>query len=472
MNLKSYLDLFEVLQNKYVTHKEKRAFGLSHGSLKNQPNTQLLAWCNIHSINIQRPLLSTVLSTYLYGITLTLVLVAFVLGLFSGFALLRYNGHAPVNVVYFMVMVIFFPLFTMMLTLFSMFRARSAQSVLIHISPAFWMEKVLALLPHKTKDILEEKMKTIQLNPLITNWLVIKRSQLIALFFSMGLFFALLGLVATQDIAFAWSTTLQVTPEAFHTLVDTLAFPWKTFFPWAVPSVDLIEHSHYFRLGDRLSPEMVNVASTLGEWWEFLAFSTLFYAIVLRFLIYLLASFGLKKAITISLPRLEGAQDLLQEINEPIISMNSKSAVHIFQSKNSTYKQILEKLDASYDKTLGWAIDKDALRVMNENMQVLSPILNEVGGGNSLDEDREIVYRVQGKVLFYVKAWEPPTMDFIDFLEILLSKADKVIIVPVGTAERFYKSSIREVNIWARKLSTLESEKVWFYGSNVKEEEL
>jgi hypothetical protein len=143
-----------------------------------------------------------------------------------------------------MVMVIVLPLATMLLTVISMLRAKSTQSILVHLSPAFWMEKMLGLLPGKV----QENITAFKINPLLSNWLIIKRSQMIALFFSFGLLLALLAMVVTKDIAFAWSTTLHITPETFQDFLTTVAFPWRDFAPSAVPSMALIEQSQYFRL--------------------------------------------------------------------------------------------------------------------------------------------------------------------------------------------------------------------------------
>ena len=129
----------------------------------------------------------------MYRITFALVLIAFALGLLTGIGLLSYSGREPVNVIYFIAVVIFFPLLTMLLTFFTMIRASSSQNVLVHLSPAFWMEKLLGLMPTKV----EEEIKTFQINPLLANWMIIKRSQIIVLFFSFGLLLALLGVVVT-----------------------------------------------------------------------------------------------------------------------------------------------------------------------------------------------------------------------------------------------------------------------------------
>ena len=457
MNIKSYLNLYQLLEVDTSTKEQRRAFGLSQILLENKPTEQLFVWLDLHKKKLKKPLLSESFSTYLYGISLVLVIVGFVAGLFSGLALLNYNGHAPVNVIYFMAMVIALPLFTMTFALFSMLKAHQTQSVLIHLSPSYWMEKMVALLPHKV----QENLQSLKINPLLANWIVIKRSQLIALFFSMGLLVSLLVVVATKDIAFAWSTTLQINAEAFHSFLNTLSFPWRSWFPSAVPSLELIEKSQYFRLGDTLSKEMINNASKLGEWWKFLALATFFYAIVLRLFMYLLSLVGLNVAVKKSLLSLEGVSTLLRDMNEPIITTNAQEGIEKNETSIEGSLQTLQKLDASYDMVQGWAMSEEQLHVLNDSMQVITPLVYDVGGTNTLEVDAEIIHKSHGEVLLYVKAWEPPTMDFIDYLEALVENVDKVLVVPVGTQEDNYNTQSKMVDIWVRKLALLKSTKVW-----------
>ncbi|RRS30123.1 MAG: hypothetical protein P794_08570 [Epsilonproteobacteria bacterium (ex Lamellibrachia satsuma)] len=457
MNLKSYLDLYALLKNNRIVREKNRAFGLTHVMVKNKPLEQLLAWVDEHKPKLKKPRLSEIFSSYLYSVTIILCIIAFIVGFLSGIALLSYSGHEPVNVIYFMAMVVFFPLFTMMLTFISMIKANSTQSLLVHISPAFWMERIIRFLPNK----MQKNLKEVRINPLLANWLVIKRSQIIALVFSMGLLFALLGMIATKDIAFAWSTTLHVTPESFHRFLNTLAFPWREWFPSAVPSVELIEQSQYFRLGEKLDTQMIQNAFKLGEWWKFLAFATLFYAIILRFMMYLSALFCFKQALKRSFLTLDGVNKLLREMNEPVISTHSDAKEESFMQEYAVYGQTIHTLDASYDIIQGWSIPKKQLEVMGDSMQVISPRLFEVGGGNTLEEDREIIHGSHGEVLLYVKAWEPPTMDFVDFLEALLKQVDKVIICPAGTPQEHYRAEAKAIEVWARKLMTIDNDKIW-----------
>ena len=457
MDLTSYLNLYELLENDRSSREKNRAFGLAHVALKDDPTKQLFAWQEEHKKRLSFPTMGNTFSSYLYGVTLTLSIIALVLGILSGFALLSYSGHEPVNVVYFIAMVVFFPLLTMALALLSMLRANATRSLLVHISPAFWMEKLLSFLPHSVQD----KIKSFKINPLLLNWIAIKRSQMIALFFSLGLFLALIGMVVTKDIAFAWSTTLHVTPEAFHHILETISFVWKSWLPSAVPSLELIEQSQYFRLGDKLSEEMIANASKLGEWWKFLAMATLVYAIFLRFLMFLLASFGLNRAIRKSFLTLAGTRKLLSEMNEPLISTRADNDETVFVPNSQSYGQIVQKVDSSYDMVHGWAISRDNLVVLSDSMGVIAPQFFEVGGGNSFDEDNEIISKSKGDILFFVKGWEPPTMDFVDYLQSLSAQVGKVLVVPVGTAEDNYEIESEDVDVWDRKLTQLNKEKVW-----------
>ncbi len=451
MNLKRYIDFYELLHTYKASREENRAFGLETESVKFSPFKQIVLWVQKHEGKLQKPSLSQRISGYLYGVTLTLVIVAFLLGLFSGVGLLSYSGHEPVNVIYFLAMVVLLPLVTMTLTLFSMLKAHASHSLLVHISPAFWMEKVLHFLPKKVKN----NLQTLPLNPLLGNWLIIKRSQLLALLFSLGLLMALLGMVITKDIAFAWSTTLHVSPKEFHSFLSGIAFTWRDSFPWAVPSVELIEQSQYFRLGEKLDAGMIQNASKLGEWWKFLAFATLFYAILLRFGLWLLSAWGFRYALLKSFLGLEGSAALLREMNEPMITTSAPKEEKVFVSHENPYGMQISKLNNTYDVTLGWSMSNSELMLLNDTMQVISPSIFEVGGANSLDEDSAIIARCQGEVLFYVKSWEPPTMDFVDFLEELTGVAKRVTLIPKGTSKENYMATRKELEMWGRKLETL-----------------
>jgi hypothetical protein len=206
---------------------------------------------------------------------------------------------------------------------------------------------------------------------------------------------------------------------------------------------------------------MIHNASKLGEWWKFLAFATLFYAIFLRFVMYLLATLRWHIAVKKSLLSLEGVSTLLRDMNEPIISTHAQDDEKSIESSNEGEVQSIRKLDASYDMVQGWAMSEEQLHVLNDAMHVITPLVYDVGGTNTLEEDAEIIHKSHGEVLLYVKAWEPPTMDFMDYLEALVAQVDKVVVVPVGTEEQAYVADDKMRKVWAQKLAQLGSKKVW-----------
>ena len=455
MNLQAYIDLSQLLQRRVSSHEENRALGLAYPKMT--AIEQLLVWKKKYADTLGEPTPGTQFSGHLYSASLILGIIALAAGVFAGIGLLHYNGHEPVNMVYFLAMVVFVPLLTMTLALLSMFRASSAQSVLVHLSPAFWMERMLGWLPSKAQKYLSQ----VRINPLLLNWLVIKRSQMLALLFSLGLLLALLGMVATQDIAFAWSTTLQVTPESFHRFLSVLAFPWREWLPAAVPSVALIEQSQYFRLGETLDSGMVANAAKLGEWWKFLACATLFYAIIVRFGMWLLASFGFQRALKKSLMSLEGVERLLYEMNTPLVTTTAPKRELAFAQETQQYSRVLQAVAPYYKTTLGWAMSKEDIIILNDSMQVKSATVLDIGGTNTLQEDAHIFSGLQGEVLLYVKSWEPPTMDLVDALLAITTEVDKVTLFPVGISADNYLPTPQEFNIWERKIQTLNHPKVW-----------
>jgi hypothetical protein len=456
-NLKTYIDLFELMQKNHSSREENRSFGLAHQKLLSSPVALLSRWVEEHRHRLSHPPLSQTIDSALSTATLILLILAFFLGIFSGVGLLRYSGSEPVNLLYFLGAVFVLPLVTMTMTFLAMLRANRAESILVHLSPAYWMERILLLLPIRNR----ERFNSIQINPLITNWLVIRRSQELALSFSLGLFLALLGIVASRDIAFSWSTTLQITPEAFHHFLSMIALPWKEILPQAVPSAELIEQSHYFRLGGKLNSGMIDHAALLGEWWKFLAMTTLFYALFLRFLLFLLASAGLKRAFGRAMFSIRGVRDLLREMEEPIIESESPAIEQEFKRNNDPDRVATAALKTDYATVIGWALDKEAIILQNEREGIKPTSIYEAGGLHSLEEDQEVIDVASGDILLYVKSWEPPTMDFIDFLTALNAEESRsIMLYPLGTPEAAYQATKEAFEIWMNKISGLKDHEI------------
>jgi hypothetical protein len=457
MNLQDYSDLSQLLSLRPSNREANRAFGLAHQ--KFTPLEQLLRWREAHASSHLDTFSSGMFARYQYGIGLMMGVVAFVAGVLSGAALLSYSGREPVNVIYFLAMAVAVPLVTMVLALLSMIRADNAHNVLVHLSPASWMEKIIQLFP----SIAKEKISSLYIHPRLANWLIIEHAQMMAFWFAFGLLLSLLGIVVTRDIAFAWSTTLQVTPEQFHGWLEMLSTPWRSWLPSAVPSAALIEQSQYYRLGGTLDTQMIHRAARLGEWWKFLTAATLFYAVGLRLVIWIIALIGKRRALGQAMLALPGAQELLTQMNTQLVTSASPDEEAMFARDEEGYARVVAHPDAQFDTVLGWAMDSGAISVILDAIGFATGTIKEVGGTQSLTEDDAVLASTSGRVLLLVKGWEPPTMDFIDFLTDLVEQVEQVCVAPIGPADDRYVVTSDQVAVWSRKLQWVDLGKVYLW---------
>ena len=452
IDIEEYIDLHQLMEKTKTTHENNRQFGLAHEQLLKTPTGLLKLWIEEHRYLLLTPLMSQRISSYLNKATALLLVVAFLLGIFSGFGLLSYSGKEPVNVLYFLAAVVLLPLVTMSMTLWAMMRANRSANMLVHISPAYWMERAIALLPDKSRDMVSE----LHINPQISNWITLRRSQALALAFSLGLLLALIGVVASRDIAFGWSSTLRITPEELYSMLSLLALPWREFLPEALPSLELIEKSHYFRLGGKLSADMVHSASLLGEWWKFLAMVTLFYALFLRALLFLGATVGLHRALDRGALAIDGVREILSEMQTALIS--TEAVVDEVESTQSTQtpQTTSSTTDGSFGSVIGWAMDRDIVALHNDRTGIKGVDIYEAGGMHSLESDQQVIESISRDTLLYVKSWEPPTMDFVDFVSDLVENSGvEVTLYPLGSPDESYRASDRDYEMWATKLGSI-----------------
>ncbi len=445
-SLRTYIDIYEIIDSKVESREDNRLFGLAHKELLDSPYRALVSWSDSLLHLLPYPRLSQKIVGTLHTISTISMVISFILGILSGMGLLYYNGSEPINVLYFLAIVLLFPTISLLFSIVAMFSR--GQSLLIDISPTHIIEKFIS-------KFYKESI-TIKHNPRISNALIIQRSLLLGILFYTAIVLVLLGNILTRDIAFSWSTTLHITPQELYSLLYTIASPWREFVPDALPSLELIQKSQYFRLGGRLGSDLIDNASLLGEWWKFLAMSTIFYAIALRVPFWIFASIRLDRVIRDATLIL--ARDILSQMREPIITTQALSSeTPLPQSVEPIVKIVVPK--ESYPYTIGWAIDEDTIREYNTKDGIDGSRLYKVGGDNSIREDEDILKSIDGDTLLYVKSWEPPTMDFIDFIEELSIRCH-IIIYPMGSVDYEYRAKDEEFRIWERKVSLLRSENI------------
>jgi len=435
MNLQSYHRIKSLLKSDNATKEQHRAFALKNNITDLPRLKQLFIWVQ-NSSDTQTPSFS-----YTKGIQTILLFLAFVFGFFAAVTLLHYSGDKPVNVIYFFTLAVIIPLLSMFLSLFALFFPKL-------FTPLFltsWIERLLVAFSSRTKQLLDIQS---DIQASFSLFLI----QLSSLLFSLGLLLGFLLTILTQDIAFGWSTTLQISAASFYEFLHSLSFIFANFCPQSLISMELIEKSHYFRLGQEISQEMQTNAALFGEWWKFLACSTLFYAVLLR-LLFLFASYiKLQKSFQHTLLALPEAQKLLEDMNEPIITTNAQNRETAQEQTTKSLSHATQK-EQNYYAILGWTFSDDELLVIIDALQLQAKRNFTLGGTKSLQEDNAIIEELQDGVLLLVKAWEIPTMEFIDILQAITNKTKSVTIYPLGYAKNTYLPSHKDRNVWETKIA-------------------
>jgi hypothetical protein len=164
-----------------------------------------------------------------------------------------------------------------------------------------------------------------------------------------------------------------------------------------------------------------------------------------------LAYIKYKRALTQALLNNPGVQKLLRDLSEPIITTHAETAEKL-QTHNSN-KIPDSAQTAAYDAVFGWAFSQTELLLAADALHLPKEQLHTLGGNKTLQEDKTTITKQHGSVLLLVKAWEVPTMEFIDILE-ELTHHNNVTLYPLGYAHDGYKAKSEESAIWEQKIAT------------------
>jgi len=298
----------------------------------------------------------------------------------------------------------------------------------------------------------------------VARWQVLFWSQLAGVSFNLAALLCALLLITFTDLAFGWSTTLKVDAVEFEAIVRAFSLPWASFWPAAVPSSELIEHSRFFRL----SSDTVNTVAgqSLTGWWPFVLACMLFYGLLPRFLLLVISWLGLKRTLKQQFAHHPAVVSLLQRLQEPEISLldQSEDSVRVEQSEESEAgRRALPENTPTTVILWGRELNESQLTEMVRNQMGLRVVETfSAGGGQSLAEDRmtleNAVVRSSEVVLVVVRAWEPPlaeTLDFLSSLDQKLASQSMIVILPLDESGAWGRRE--DALVWRRSLSTLSS---------------
>ncbi|MDT8388678.1 MAG: DUF2868 domain-containing protein [Thiogranum sp.] len=428
------IDLNEVLdadraRELDARRQRDRRIGRTLQGQRNKPVRQLRAW--LHEMDRAALRNTGARGTRLYH---TLGLALLLTGVLTGWgvasAVLFYDGKQPVNIVNAVAVLVVPQILLLLVWLLSALPVRVPLFVHLRgtfgfLNPGRLAARLAGLFGRRENQglaTLWNPDNSAVLAP-AARWLFSFWSQFFAFGFNIGVLAGAAFLITFSDMAFVWSTTLTVSNETFQQWLALLAAPWSGVFPQAVPDAALIANSRYYRFEEgSLSG---GLAVELGQWWPFLIAAITCYGLLPRVLTLVFSWYRLRHHLRRALCNLPGAPELLARMNSPLISTLAAEPEHAMQFAAAGGAAVAhgQTQYALRGPVIDWSgacaeAEEVAARLAPTGIQAQEFL--PAGGRRSTEEDRELVAALcrskpEG-VAILVKAWEPPMLDFLDFV--------------------------------------------------------
>lgn len=465
--------------------RRDRAIGQKLGHLSDKPRCQLRQW--LRQITKNQPVLAgdDAVKT-LRRVAVILFLLGLLVGWGAALGIFSYNGTKPVNVVNVLAVFVGGELVLLLLTaILALPRdllqwipgAHTLQDLIGLLSPGRLVSVIARYLPVEHRLALEAAMGRQKIGHIaygqVRKWLILQFSQIFAIAFNVGALSCCLYLVTVSDLAFGWSTTLEVNSQSFHWLITQLAWPWRGWIPSAVPSLEVIDATRYYRLHQGMLPNATGSMTTdlaaLGQWWQFLLTAIAFYGLLPRVVVFALSRWRLDAALKTALVHAPGALQILDRMNHALVeTVASEPEARMKAAPASAEPFPARGLDKPDVILVNWAgINADEERFNELLRTTLGARIQRMlyaGRIRPAGEDEATIAGISEAtdnpaILVAVKAWEPPLLDFMDFLDDLRKAVGSerlITIAPVmlDHERNFIPADPRDLSVWKKRLQS------------------
>jgi hypothetical protein len=305
-------------------------------------------------------------------------------------------------------------------------------------------------------------------------WQVLVFSQWAALGFFIGAIGYGLLLVAFTDLAFGWSTTLDVAVADAHRAFAALAAPWAGWLPQAAPDYALTEASRYFRgEAPALAAER---AARLGAWWPFVFMTVTVYGLLPRVVLLGWAGWRLRGATRTLLLEDPEVAALLDRLAAPVVAPggDGRGAApetvggELAGAEPESAGDAPEALLVIWNRALS---DAAARAWLAERLGLRTAALLETGAVAAEQERRAALQALLPapdgeapvrRLVVLTRGWEPPLLEFADFLGMLRERAGaaaSITVVPIDVGGTRVEAADRAV--WAGTLARLRDPRLY-----------
>jgi len=404
-------------------------------------------------------------------VTVAMAAAGSIAGVAVALAAFAYDGSQPVNVVRLLLLLVGAQLVLFALTLLLLPGRvpglRHVQDLLTTLNPGAWAVGVYRKLAGASPNAagLFELHATRSAARRFFKWQVLYWSQTAAVMFNIAALVTAIMLVTFSDLAFGWSTTLEVDSTAASRVVQAIARPWASFAPLAVPSPELVEQSQFFRL--ERAGRSIESPRALGAWWPFTVFALVTYGLLPRLALLVLAAARLRAATGALLVDDSRVTALLDRMTSPAIETAAGQHDETPPADAGVVAHAHRPMTGSA-RALIWenSLPADAARSYARRHLGLDVLDVAEAGAGRLASDRAALERVAADgsqtLIVFTPAWEPPLLELRDFLAELrqrLGPAASIVVAPVPDGPRAVTELERAT--WQRAVAELHDPKTY-----------
>lgn len=391
--------------------------------------------------------------------SLILIVFSFIVGITAAGVLFHYDGVSPINVLPILTVFILIP-FLFLIGSFLLPLMTSIDAGLL--SPLFhWFEnKVSTYISNYNEKNAHTLNNELSEYELIYNEPVIlffkKTLQKCAAFYVIGALGWMIINVTTTDLAFSWSSTLELDSEKIYSITSVMSAPWSWIIPSATVDYETVNSTRFFRA------ERSNLAEvSSGRWWSFIFMSIIVYSLFPRIFLYAYYKSRLKSKIIQSIIESDQGHTILEISDEEIF-------VESTDKKNDKDYPVPDEQEFPNHKTksvcvLLWYLS-------NVNDEKFSTYLNrkiissyKISGISPTKNDKIIAQNIANEstihnnadIIVFVKLWESPNVRLEKMLNEILnhSSNSRIKIVPLYE-DSIQLNSVHESN-WKSRIASL-----------------
>ncbi len=346
-------------------------------------------------------------------------------------AVLQFTGDHPINVLVVLGVFVFLQWINLLGTLIAFVWSRFSPGFLGHFPLSAFIRRLIVGMVDA-----EDAGKFLARRSLyagVERWVLFRALQVGAVAFNVGAIATFIAAVSFTDLAFAWSTTLQVGAEGLQRFCEGLAAPWRLWLPDAVPTLDLVQATQYYRLDaayvNAPAGARVQDAAVAGGWWPFLLMSLLVYGLLPRLALVVWGSVGMNRAFR-KLPfDTPDEVEVIARLTHPRVRRVQEEDPGNVAPLGEGHQPLSRPQQFSSDQpviAVRWReaeISPDTFSMrLRERFGALveSPIAS--AGGHDHSEDEALLRRLEGSgqpVLVLAEPWNAPDRAFKRFVRTL-----------------------------------------------------